>query len=141
MQSWGCRMFGRKKLWNCSLHNVSKKRLAEIMSGHWKPKPAKPLRTASKKSASLWTQARKECLKRYDHKCFLCGRSDLPLHAHHYLYTRQQRPDLKYDQSNLCCLCAKCHNHCGADEKFYELKAKIHNKIQRTEYNKASDEQ
>ena len=133
-------MFGRKKLWNCSLHNVSKKRLAEIMSGQWKPKPAKPIRPVSKKSASLWTQARKECLNRYGRKCFLCGRSDLPLHIHHWEYTRQQRPDLKYDQSNLVPLCAKCHNHCGNDHKFYDLKARIHNKIESEWYNKASDE-
>lgn len=114
--------------------------MAEIVSGQWKPKPAKPIRAASKKSASLWTQARKECLNRYDHKCFLCGRSDLPLHVHHWQYTRQQRPDLKYDQDNLVPLCSVHHNHNGADEKFYELKSRIHNKKQRMEYNRVSDE-
>jgi 5-methylcytosine-specific restriction endonuclease McrA len=118
----------RAKQFGNTLHNVSKKRLAEIEAGTWKPKPRKPLRKASKKSASLWSQARKECFDRFGHKCFLCGATG-EIHVHHWQFTRQQRPDLKYDKNNLICLCGHCHNHTGADKRFYELKDLIQRKL------------
>lgn len=120
-------MLERKKQFNSSLHNVSKKRLAEIQSGTYKPKKAYKIAKVSKKSASQWTKARRECLKLYDNKCFLCGATG-ELHCHHWRYTRTQRPDLKYDQDNLCILCSLCHNHTGADKRFYELQTLIKTK-------------
>jgi hypothetical protein len=118
----------RTKQYNSSLHNISKKRQAEMASGMWKPKPRATIRKTSKKAASLWAKARRECLERYGHRCFICG-STGELHCHHWLYTRAQRPDLKYDQDNLCVLCAKCHNHTGADARFYELQKQILTKM------------
>ena len=98
------------------------KRLAGLL-----PKKTYKLATQSKKSASLWAKARRECLKLYGEKCFLCGATG-ELHCHHWQYTRTQRPDLKYNQENLCILCSKCHNHSGSDKRFYELKTLIQNK-------------
>ena len=96
------------------------KRLAGLL-----PKKTYKLATQSKKSASLWAKARRECLKTYGNKCFLCGRTDLPIHIHHWFATRTQRPDLKYEQSNLIPLCSLCHSHNGADKRFYELQKQI----------------
>lgn len=116
----------RTKQWNSSLHNISKKRQAEMASGAWKPKPKTTIRKISKKASSLWAKARRECLETYS-CCFLCGATGT-MHIHHWQYTRQQRPDLKYDQSNLVALCPRCHNHQGADARFYELKKLIEQK-------------
>lgn len=95
------------------------------------------LKKVSDKQSRLWKEARAKCLDVWEHKCFLCGAEESKgyiLHAHHYLFTRSQRPDLKYDQNNLCCLCSRCHIHNGVDDKFYELKERILRKLsQRTE--------
>ena len=98
------------------------KRLAGLL-----PKKTYKLATQSKKSASLWAKARRECLKLYGKKCFLCGRTGA-IHIHHWMWCRSQRPDLKYDQDNLIPLCELCHNHSGPDKRFYELKTLIQNK-------------
>ena len=92
------------------------KRLAGLL-----PKKAHKLAPVSKKSASLWAKARRECLERYGHRCFICGRSDLPISIHHWQYCRSQRPDLKYDQDNLIPVCPLHHDHHGPDARFYEL--------------------
>lgn len=87
-----------------------------------------PLNKVSKKSASLWAKARKICLDNYGHQCFLCGATDCEIHIHHWQETRTQNPARKYDQTNLIPLCSSCHNHQGADEKFYELRNLIQKK-------------
>lgn len=84
-----------------------------------------PLRKVSKKSASLWSKARKECLERYGNRCCLCGAENCEIHIHHWNYTRSQAPALKYDVSNLVPLCKHCHNHNGADARFYEIRKEI----------------
>lgn len=117
-------MITRVKSFNSSLHNVSKKRLAEIQAGTFTPKRQKPLRKVSKKRATSWASARRECLERYSYKCFLCGRTDLPLHAHHIIL-RSLAPKLIYDQDNLVCLCSRCHNHCAFDDKYITLTQKL----------------
>lgn len=115
----------RAKQFRNTLHNISKKRQAEIESGTWKPKPRKPLRKASKKSASLWSQARKECLGRDNYRCVLC-KSNTLLHCHHFQFTRTQRPDLKYTLDNLCILCDYCHNKAhNTKDSYREYKEKI----------------
>lgn len=114
------------KLWNCSLNTESKKHREMRLKGLL-PKKTYKLATQSKKSASLWAKTRRECIKAYGGKCFLCGGTGI-MHVHHWQYTRTQRPDLKYDQNNLCLLCSKCHNHTGADKRFYELQTLIKNK-------------
>ena len=115
------------KLWNSSLNTESKKHREMRLAGLL-PKKTYKIAKTSKKSASLWAKARKECLDTYGHKCFICGRSDLPIHIHHWQWTRTQRPDLKYDQSNLIPLCSLCHSHTGADKRFYEIQTLIKNK-------------
>lgn len=120
----------RKKTFNNSLHNVSKKRLEAIKNGTWKPKPRTALRKASPKAISLWNKARQECFDRWGKMCFLCHATDCEIHVHHFRYTRQQRPDLKYDVDNLIPLCAYCHNHSGADKRFYELQKEILSRIE-----------
>lgn len=119
-----CIMITRVKSFNSSLHNVSKKRLAEIQAGTFAPKRQSPLRKASKKKSASWASARRECLERYGYKCFLCGRTDLPLHAHHIIL-RSLAPKLIYDQDNLACLCCVCHNHCALDDKYVVLTQKL----------------
>ena len=114
------------KLWNCYLNTESKKHREMRLKGLL-PKKVHKLAPVSKKSASLWAKARKECLAIYGHKCFICGATG-ELHCHHWRFTRAQRPDLKYDQDNLCILCSRCHNHTGADKRFYELQTLIKNK-------------
>jgi 5-methylcytosine-specific restriction endonuclease McrA len=117
-------MITRVKSFNSSLHNVSKKRLAEMQAGTFTPKRKSPLRKASKKKSASWASARRECLERYGYKCFLCGRTDLPLHAHHIIL-RSLEPRLIYDQDNLACLCSRCHNHCALDDKYITLTQKL----------------
>ena len=114
------------KLWNSTLNTESKKHREMRLAGLL-PKKTYKIAKASKKPASQWAKARRECLKLYDNKCFLCGATG-ELHCHHWRYTRTQRPDLKYDQDNLCILCSRCHNHTGADKRFYELQTLIKNK-------------
>ena len=89
-----------------------------------KPLKRTKLRPVSKKTANLWTKARKECLQNYP-VCVLCGGK--AEHCHHWIFTRTQRPDCKYSQENLVMLCSKCHNHNGADKRFYDLRYKILN--------------
>lgn len=122
------------------LRKISKKRLAKGERLAWNSTiKAKsytlkktPIKKVSDKQAKLWNEAREKCLDIWGHKCFLCGASEKDgaiLNAHHYLYTRSQRPDLKYNQSNLCCLCSNCHNHHGVDNRFYQLQNLIQNKL------------
>ena len=115
------------KLWNSTLSTESKKHREMRLKGLL-PKKVHKLAPVSKKSASLWAKARKECLAIYGHRCFICGRSDLPIAIHHWQYCRSQRPDLKYDQDNLIPLCSLCHSHHGVDARFYELQTLIKNK-------------
>lgn len=113
----------RIKLFGSTLHNISKKRQAEIASGALKQKKRTTLAKVSKKSASAWNKARRECFKKYGRKCFLCG-SEQNLCVHHIIL-RSLEPKLKYEQDNLCCLCASCHNHSGYDKKYIELTKKL----------------
>ena len=114
------------KLWNSSLNTESKKHREMRLAGLL-PKKTYKIAKTSKKSAGLWAKARRECIKTYGNKCFLCGRTGT-IHIHHWMYCRSQRPDLKYDQDNLIPLCELCHNHCGNDSRFYELQTLIKNK-------------
>lgn len=127
-------MITRIKSFNSTLHNVSKKRLAEIQAGTYTPKRQKPIRKVSKKKAASWTSARNECLEHYGYKCFLCGRTDLPLQVHHIIL-RSLAPRLMYDQDNLACLCVRCHNHSGYDDKYITLTQKLIDKGLGKKYN------
>lgn len=115
------------------LKKISNKRLAKGEKLAWnstiKAKAytlkKSPLRKVSKKSASLWSKARKECLERYGNRCFLCGAENCEIHIHHWQETRSQNPARKYDITNCVPLCSKCHNHNGVDARFYELREMI----------------
>lgn len=113
--------------YNSTLHNVSKKKLEQ--GGFGLKRTA--LRKVSKKSETLWNKARRICFATYGHKCFLCGAMDCELHIHHWEETRAQNPARKYDPTNLVPLCSNCHDHQGADSKFYKIKTLIFNKMQR----------
>lgn len=115
--------------WNSTLRPISKKRQAEIEAGTYKKPIRKPIRKVNPETAKKWAQARKECIGIYGNKCFLCGRTDLPIHIHHHQETRQQNPGRKYDLTNLVPLCSKCHNHSQADARFYELRDLIKAKM------------
>jgi 5-methylcytosine-specific restriction endonuclease McrA len=110
------------KLWNSTLNTESKKHREMRLAGLLPKKTYKIART-SKKSASLWAKARKECLESYGHRCFLCGATGV-IHVHHIIL-RSLAPELKYDQDNLVCLCEKCHSHHGYDSEYIKLTQKI----------------
>ena len=123
----------RVKQFGSSLHNISKKRQAEMASGTWKPKPRKALAQMSKKTASEWNKARNACFAIYGRRCFLCGQQYGELHCHHWQAKRTQRPDLKYCVDNLCVLCVHCHNKAHETKESYdEYKKKILAKIIQT---------
>lgn len=118
------------------IRKISEKRLKKGERLAWnstiKAKPytlkKSPIRKVSKKAASLWAEARRICLNRFGHKCLLCG-ATTNLEVHHILL-RSDRPDLKYDQDNLCVLCSKCHNHHGKDEAYFRLTERITKALQ-----------
>lgn len=114
----------RVKSFNSSLHNVSKKRLAQMQDGTFKTPARAQIAKTSAKSATEWRKARQECIRIWGNKCALCGRSDLPIHVHHIIL-RTLEPKLKYEQDNLCCLCSKCHKHSGYDEDYIILTQKL----------------
>ena len=109
--------------WNCTLRTESKKHREMRLAGLL-PKKTYKIAKVSKKSASQWAKARKECLNRYKSCCFLCKRADLPLHVHHIIL-RSLAPELKYEQDNLVCLCEKCHSHNGYDNEYIKLTQKL----------------
>ena len=111
----------RQKLFNSTLHNISKKKAAQIDAGEIK---YAGIRKASKAAASRWIQTRKECLKRW-------GRIDaltlepIPegetVAIHHFCFTRAQSPKDRDNQLNLCPMRDKDHRkHRGADILFYQ---------------------
>lgn len=116
------------KSWNSTLSPISKKRLAQGV--RFNTLKRTPLRPISKKTSVIWNNTRNAVLNKYGRKCFLCGRSDLPIHIHHFDECRSQNPSRKYDIDNLVPLCAKCHQHTGCDKQFYVLREKIRRKLE-----------
>lgn len=124
-------MLERKKQFNSSLHNVSKKRLAEIQSGTYKPKKTYKIARVSKKAKKRIQDYRKACFERWGYVCFLCGRIDetgKTLDCHH-VFGRINGDD----PENIVPLCnrysgCKAHNHNAHDARFYELQTLIKTK-------------
>lgn len=122
----------RVKQFGSTLHNVSKKRLAEMASGTWKPKPRKALATMSNKTRVRIKNYRSATFERWGKKCFLCGR-ELPeryLDCHH-IFGRTNGDDVE----NIVPLCnrfsgCKAHNHSAKDKRFYELQEQILKKME-----------
>ncbi len=112
-------MIERKKLFNSSLNNVSKKRLAEIQAGTYKPKRS-AIAPISKKAKKRIQDYRKACFERWGYKCFICGRIDetgRTLDCHH-IFGRINGDD----PENIVPLCnrysgCKAHNHNAHDKR------------------------
>jgi predicted restriction endonuclease len=120
----------RTKQFGSSLHNISKKRQAELASGAWKPKPRKPLRQMSKKTRLRVKNYRQATFEQWGYKCFLCGRVDetgKTLDCHH-IFGRTN------GDTDIVPLCnrhtgCKAHNHNAHDARFYELQKQILTKM------------
>lgn len=116
-----------RKSWNSTLRPVSKKRQAQIASGEFKPKKRKPIKYASKKAREMWEDCRQTTIKFYGGKSVLSGK---PANiVHHWQETRSQNPTRRYDLSNLVLLTESEHRHSGADQRFYEIKEEIENRV------------
>lgn len=121
-------MLERRKSFNSSLHNISKKRLAEMESGTYTPKRQKPIKTISNKARKRIKDYRAACFERWGHSCFLCGRIDetgKTLDCHH-IFGRANGDDVE----NIVPLCnrysgCRVHNHNAHDKRFYELQKQI----------------
>lgn len=114
-------MIERKKLFNSSLNNVSKKRLAEIQARTYKPKRSalKPMSKKMKSRVSDWRKTAKEiCTVNGVLRCALCGYAVTgEWHAHHYRERRGVAHSIENDKF-VCCLHPGCHlsiDHNDAD--------------------------
>lgn len=125
-------MIERKKCFNSSLHNISKKRLAEIRAGTYTPKRQKPIRTISKTMRTRITDWRKTakdiCTIDGQLWCPLCGKMivDGKYDAHHYMQRRGQAHSIDNDKY-VVALHPYCHrniNHNNLDD-FYCARDKI----------------
>lgn len=126
---YGVDMIERKKQFNSTLSNISKKRAAAIASGEYKPKARKPLRKTSKKMARRITDYREKAFMTCGERCFICGRTAPrnELDVHH--------PFLRGNGDNIVIpLCKKgcgcgAHNHTGNDFRLLEINKVIYNKL------------
>ncbi len=124
-------MIERKKLFNSSLNNVSKKRLAEIQAGTYKPKRS-AIAPMSKKTKKRITDYRKACFAYWGEKCILCGRDSTQTRlVCHHMDGRVNGDNVE----RLVPLCDKfcgcgAHNHDGmGDPRVKILNAKIEKRI------------
>jgi len=114
-------MLERRKSFNSSLHNVSKKRLEQMRSGLL-PKKRSALKPMSKKMklrVSDWRKTAKEiCTVNGVLRCALCGYAVTgEWHAHHYRERRGVAHSIENDKF-VCCLHPGCHlsiDHNDAD--------------------------
>lgn len=114
--------------WN-GLRPISKKRMAQIESGEWKPKKRKRIKPVSDKARKEWAKCRRETIKFYEGKSVLSGKPATIVH--HWEETRSQNPSRKYDLSNLVLLTESEHRHTGADERFYQIKEQIEYRLKK----------
>lgn len=128
-----------RKSWNSTLRPISKKRLAQMQAGTWKPKPRKPMKTMSAKAKARVKDYRERAFAEFGERCELCGvrlpRANLVIH--HYKELRKTGND---SIDNLCVLCYHCHNDTHLDKAHFEY---TRNKIEirrKTLYNKGISE-
>ena len=120
----------RTKQFGSSLHNISKKRQAEMASGAWKPTPRKPLRQMSKKMKSRttnWRKTAKEiCTVDGILYCPLCCKPITDNYvAHHYKERRGQAHNIDNDKY-VVALHPWCHNNIDHySDDFYIARTKI----------------
>lgn len=118
-------MLERKKQYNSTLHNISKKRLAEMQSGTYTPKRPKPIRKVSKtmsKRIRDWRKTAQEtCTVNGQLYCALCGMPiiDGMWDAHHYKERRGQAHSIDNDKY-VAALHRYCHNSIDHYSEDYE---------------------
>lgn len=119
-------MIERKKQYNSTLHNVSKKRLAEMQNGTYTPKRQKPIRkisnTMSKRIRDWRKTARDVCTFNGQLYCALCGLAitDGIWDAHHYKKRRGQAHSQENDKY-VVALHRTCHNNIDHYSEDYDL--------------------
>lgn len=69
-----------------------------------------------------WQKRRLEIFNRANFACEFCGATDKTLHAHHLIYIKGAKP-WEYDEAQLACLCADCH------ELWHLLKASLNDAV------------
>lgn len=122
-------MVERKKQFNSTLSNISKKRAAAIAAGEYKPKARKPIRKVSAKMAKRITNYRRVCFATYGTRCFICGR-EMPenmLDCHHF-FLRGNGDSFVFPLCRKGCGCG-AHNHTGHDARLLEINKVIYNKL------------
>lgn len=122
-------MIERRKQFNSSLSNISKKRAAAIASGEYKPKARKPIRKVSAKMAKRITGYRARAFALWGKRCFICGR-EMPenmLDVHHP-FLRGNGDDVVFPLCRKDCGCC-AHNHTGNDARLLEINKVIYNKL------------
>lgn len=120
----------RVKQYGSSLHNVSKKRLAEIESGMFKQKPKKALRHRTLDKQKKWNKARAECLKRWKGLDALTLQPiNEPWDCHHAFKLAQHCYGEEYfNQLNLVPIVSRIHRrHSQGDKLFYNWQEIIRN--------------
>lgn len=55
-----------------------------------------------------WQKKRLEIMQRDNFTCQMCGAKDKPLHVHHLVYKKGQKP-WEYEDNSLITLCEECH--------------------------------
>lgn len=108
-----------RKSWNSTLRPISKKRLAQMQAGTWKPKPRKPMKTMSAKAKARVKDYRERAFAEFGERCELCGvrlpRANLVIH--HYKELRKTGND---SIDNLCVLCWHCHEKTHMSKESFE---------------------
>lgn len=88
--------------------------------------PAEEKARSKLKSQKLHIQ----CFEKYDYTCQKCGDRGCHLNAHH-IFSWKTHPELRYELSNLICLCHKCHK---AFHKIYGSSKGSNNQDQMDEF-------
>lgn len=127
-----------RRAYNSTFRPVSKKRLAQMAAGTWKPKPRKPIRAVSNKMRHRITDYRDAAFAYWGKQCFLCGRNEhqTRLVVHHM--DGRANGDNVLRTIPLCDGRFGCHahNHNGmGDPRTAELNAEIEQKMKERESN------
>ena len=124
-------MIERKKCYNSTLHNISEKRLAEMIKKGFNnlKKPAKPIRKVSSKMAKRIKNYREIAFATWGERCFICGRlaprTELDIH---HPFLRGNGDNVVIPLCKKGCGCG-AHNHTGNDKRLLELNKVIYNKL------------
>ena len=128
-------MLERKKQFNSSLHNVSKKRLEQMRSGLLPKKrfALKPMSKTMQSRVSAWRKTAKDiCTVDGVLYCALCGRAISGNYvAHHYKERRGQAHSTGNDKY-VAALHEQCHNNINHySDDFYVARDKIEQNLEK----------